>query len=101
VFWALLGDLFCRDCFTFAFERGAQRAPGEDGAFDPLRAIRHVGGRRLIDDYQISYLGAGRDVLCFGAALSGQPAAALVAADPDFDLRRRASSGASNERNCR
>ncbi|MGH9832741.1 MAG: hypothetical protein ACRD9Y_06970, partial [Blastocatellia bacterium] len=56
--------------------------------------------RRLIDDYQISYLGAGRDALRFGAASSGQPAAALVAADPDFDLRRRASSGAGNERNC-
>jgi hypothetical protein len=40
----------------------------------------------LIDDYQISYLGAGRDVLRFGAASSGQPTAALVAADPDFDL---------------
>jgi hypothetical protein len=53
----------------------------------------------LIDDYQISYLGVGRDVLRFGAASSGQPTAALVAADPDFDLRRRASSGASNERN--
>jgi hypothetical protein len=40
----------------------------------------------LIDDYQISYLGAGRDVLRFGAASSGHPTAALVAADPDFDL---------------
>jgi hypothetical protein len=28
-------------------------------------------GRRLIDDYQISYLGVGRDVLRFGAASSG------------------------------
>jgi len=55
----------------------------------------------LIGDYQISYLGVGRDVLRFGAASSGQPTAALVAADPDFDLRRRASSRASNERNCR
>jgi hypothetical protein len=51
----------------------------------------------LIDDYQISYLGAGRDVLRFGAALSGQPSAALVAADPDFDLRRRASLPAEAE----
>jgi CHAT domain-containing protein len=52
----------------------------------PFEALPTDDGRRLIDDYQISYLGAGRDVLRFGAASSGQPAAALVAADPDFDL---------------
>ena len=43
-------------------------------------------GRRLIDDYQISYLSCGRDVLRFGAATTGQPGVPLVVADPDFDL---------------
>jgi hypothetical protein len=43
-------------------------------------------GRRLIDDYYVSYLSTGRDVLRIGAASSGQPAEPLVAADPDFDL---------------
>jgi CHAT domain-containing protein len=51
-----------------------------------FEALPTDDGRRLIDDYQISYLGVGRDALRFGAASSGQPTAALVAADPDFDL---------------
>jgi hypothetical protein len=51
-----------------------------------IGALPTDDGRRLIDDYQISYLGVGRDVLRFGAAESGQPGAPVVAADPDFDL---------------
>jgi hypothetical protein len=42
----------------------------------------------LIDDYQISYLSCGRDVLRFGAAATGQPGEALIVADPDFDLEK-------------
>jgi CHAT domain-containing protein len=61
-------------------------APDGDLTRLPFEALPTDDGRRLIDDYQISYLGVGRDVLRFGAASSGQPAAALVAADPDFDL---------------
>jgi hypothetical protein len=38
------------------------------------------------DDYVVSYLGCGRDVLRFGAESTVQPAEALIAADPDFDL---------------
>jgi len=52
----------------------------------PFEALPADDGRRLIDDYQIGYLGVGRDVLRFGTAASGQPAAALVAADPNFNL---------------
>jgi len=40
----------------------------------------------LVDDYQISYLSCGRDVLRFGAVATGQPGGPLVVADPDFDL---------------
>ncbi len=61
-------------------------APDGDLTRLPFEALPTDDGRRLIDDYQISYLGVGRDVLRFGAASSGQPTAALVAADPDFDL---------------
>jgi CHAT domain-containing protein len=43
-------------------------------------------GRLLIEQYRISYVGCGRDVLRFGAAPSGQPTEPLVVADPDFDL---------------
>jgi hypothetical protein len=40
----------------------------------------------MIDAYQISYVGCGRDVLRFGAQSTGRPADPLVVADPDFDL---------------
>lgn len=50
----------------------------------------------MIDDYQISYLSVGRDVLRFGAVSSGQPAEPLVVADPDFDLSAAAGGGSSN-----
>jgi CHAT domain-containing protein len=43
-------------------------------------------GRRLLDEYQISYVSCGRDVLRFGAASTGQPGEPLMLADPDFDL---------------
>ena len=61
-------------------------APDGDVTRLPFEVLPTDDGRRLIDDYQISYLGTGRDVLRFGAASSGQPAEPLVAADPDFDL---------------
>jgi hypothetical protein len=44
-------------------------------------------GRRLIDDFQISYLSCGRDVLRFGIGVTGSPGEPLVVADPDFDLQ--------------
>jgi hypothetical protein len=43
-------------------------------------------GLHLIDEYRISYLSTGRDILRFGAASLVQPTIAIVAADPDFDL---------------
>ena len=52
----------------------------------PLEALPMDDGRRLIDDYQISYVSTGRDVLRFGAASSGQPVESLVAADPDLNF---------------
>ena len=51
-----------------------------------------AGRRRLIEEYAISYLSCGRDVLRFEAASSGQPAAPVVVADPDFDLGARTPS---------
>jgi CHAT domain len=52
----------------------------------PFEVLPTADGRRLIDDYQISYLSCGRDVLRFGAVATGQPGGPLVVADPDFDL---------------
>ena len=42
--------------------------------------------RRLIDDYEISYLGAGRDLLRSSSAPVREPTTPLVLADPDFDV---------------
>jgi tetratricopeptide (TPR) repeat protein len=55
-------------------------------AFLPFEVLPCGDGRRLIDEYRISYLSCGRDVLRFGARSSGTPEAPLVMADPDFDL---------------
>jgi hypothetical protein len=66
-----------------------------DGALAwlPFEVLPTDDGGRLIDRYQISYLGCGRDVLRFGAVSSGQPADPLVIADPDFDLGAETSRG--------
>jgi len=61
-------------------------APDGDLSRLPFEVLPTADGRRLIDDYQISYLSCGRDVLRFGAVATGQPGAPLVVADPDFDL---------------
>ncbi len=71
----------------------------------PFETLPTDDGRRLIDDFHISYLGSGRDVLRLGAPSAGQAADALVVADPDFDLRceehPRASAWRSRGRSSR
>ena len=44
----------------------------------PFEVLPTDNGHRLIEDYRISYLSAGRDVLRFGAAVSSQPKVPLV-----------------------
>jgi len=61
-------------------------APDGDLTRLPFEVLPAADGRPLIDTYQISYVGCGRDVLRFGAKSTGQPADPLVIADPDFDL---------------
>jgi len=59
-----------------------------DGAFNllPLEALTDGKDGWLIDEYNISYLSTGRDVLRFTAEPIRQSAEALVVADPDYDL---------------
>jgi CHAT domain-containing protein len=52
----------------------------------PFEVLPLADGRHLLDAYRISYASVGRDVLRFQARSGRQPAAPLVAADPDFDL---------------
>ena len=61
-------------------------APDGDLCLLPFEVLPTDDGRRLIDDYAVSYLSCGRDVLRFGAVVTGEPGGPLVVADPDFDL---------------
>lgn len=64
-----------------------------DGALNrlPFEILPTSSGRRVIDDYTVSYVGAGRDVLRFGAPRSGIATRPVVVADPDFNLSMSAS----------
>ena len=64
-------------------------APDGDLTRLPFEVLPTASGRRFIEEYAVSYLSCSRDVLRFGAASSGQPAAPVVIADPDFDLGAR------------
>jgi CHAT domain-containing protein len=59
-----------------------------DGALTrlPFGVLPGDGERRLMDDFALSYVNTGRDVLRFATPGSGRPSAPLVVADPDFDL---------------
>jgi CHAT domain-containing protein/Tfp pilus assembly protein PilF len=52
----------------------------------PFGVLLTDDGRLLADDYQISYVGCGRDVLRFNATVTGTPNEPFVLCDPDFDL---------------
>jgi CHAT domain-containing protein len=52
----------------------------------PFEALPAGPGRFLIDQYQISYLGSGRDLLQQQKGSTVEAAGALVLADPEFDL---------------
>jgi CHAT domain-containing protein/tetratricopeptide (TPR) repeat protein len=49
-------------------------------------ALPTGSSRCLIDDYHISYVGSGRDILRFGSISQPGSAAPMVTADPDYDL---------------
>jgi CHAT domain-containing protein/Flp pilus assembly protein TadD len=61
-------------------------APDGDLSRLPFEVLPLRGGRCVIDDFNISYLNTGRDLLRLGATSTGQPTAPVVIADPNFDL---------------
>lgn len=63
----------------------------------PFEALPLDDGRYAIDEYQISYLSTGRDVLRFDVASSSQAEDPLVVADPDFDLGSNRTPAANAE----
>lgn len=52
----------------------------------PVEVLPLERGGRLIDEYVVSYVSVGRDVLRFGREPRLSPQHSLVIADPDFDL---------------
>jgi len=65
-------------------------APDGDLTRLPFEVLPDAEGCLLLEQYALSYLSCGRDVLRFGIAPSGQPAEPLVVADPLFDLAANA-----------
>jgi len=61
-------------------------APDGDLTQLPFEILPTDEGGHLLDTYQISYLGSGRDLLRVSAASPSQAGAPLVVADPNFDL---------------
>jgi tetratricopeptide (TPR) repeat protein/CHAT domain-containing protein len=61
-------------------------SPDGDLSRLPFEVLPASDGYRLIDEYRISYLGSGRDVVRFRDSRSGRSGGPLVVADPDFDL---------------
>jgi CHAT domain-containing protein len=61
-------------------------APDGDLSWLPFEVLATDDGRRLIEEYRFSYLSAGRDILRNGIDTPARSSAALVVADPDFDL---------------
>jgi CHAT domain-containing protein len=61
-------------------------APDGDLALVPFDALPVGESGHLIDDYTVSYLGAGRDLLRFASPHARAPQAPLVMSDPDYDL---------------
>lgn len=67
-------------------------APDGDLTRLPFEVLPLDRNRRLIDEYGISYLSTGRDVMRFGVTSSQNPSESLVFANPDFDLSADAST---------
>jgi CHAT domain-containing protein len=61
-------------------------APDGDLARMPFGVLPSDTDALLIEEYEISYLSTGRDLLRFGRAIDQHASAPLVAADPDFEL---------------
>jgi CHAT domain-containing protein/tetratricopeptide (TPR) repeat protein len=61
-------------------------APDGDLNRLPFEVLPLGEGRRVIDDFSISYLGTGRDLLRLGTTSRGHHDVPIVIADPNFDL---------------
>src|SRR5262249_9223296 len=59
----------------------------------PFAVLPLEGNRRLIDQYAISYIGSGRDLLRCAAPFAGAAEPPVVIADPDFGVTHSERQG--------
>ncbi len=88
----LRGALFDPLIKVFGDRKRLILAPDGDIYRLPFGALPADKERYLIEDYHISYVGAGRDILRFGAGSAPGAAPPIVIADPDYDLEAGAKS---------
>jgi tetratricopeptide (TPR) repeat protein len=71
-----------------AVGKGKQLLIAPDGNLSrlPFEVLPASGGKLLVDEYKISYLGTGRDMLRFKQPSNTTPNLSVVVADPDFNL---------------
>ncbi|APR85582.1 kinesin light chain-like protein [Minicystis rosea] len=69
-------------------------APDGELSCIPFEVLPSADGRLLIDEYAVSYVGVGRDILRFGARSTVPAEPPLVIADPDFALAAPAETTA-------
>ena len=89
--WEMIGDQLRRALFdplVDALQRCSNLMLAPDGDLPrlPFEILPIYRGRLLIDDYHISDLSTGRDILRIGVETAVQPGESLVIADPDYDL---------------
>ncbi|CAL9471559.1 hypothetical protein SUDANB95_02830 [Actinosynnema sp. ALI-1.44] len=72
--------------------------PDADLSRLPWEVLPVSPDRRLIDDYEISYLGSGRDLLRVSTPPAVRRTAPVVVADPDFDLSAPGTAGHPGDR---
>lgn len=73
-------------------------APDGDLNRLPFEALPSSSRRWILDDFEISYLSTGRDLLRFDDDIPRSLSPAVVLADPDFDLGEAGDSGPSEHR---
>ncbi len=77
------------DKFAVAFREGDRVfiSPDGDLARLPFGVLPTDDGRHLSDEFEISYVSCGREVIRFGGTSGRESSTPLVICDPDFDLR--------------
>lgn len=93
----LCGTLLDKLVPALAGHRRLFVAPDGDLNQLPFEVLSGPDGRLLIEDYEVSYLSCGRDLLRFGVRLDGRPRDAVVVADPAYNLTLEAVAAAAKD----